>query len=49
MTGIIRKGKKPEDTSKKYWEVDVWIENQRWHKHGIMNWNKILIKMRKRR
>ena len=27
-----KKGKKPEDTSKKYWEVDVWIENQRWHK-----------------
>ena len=27
-----KKGKKPEDTSKKYWEVDVWIEDQRWHK-----------------
>lgn len=32
MTGIIRKAKMPEDTSKKYWEVDVWIENQIWHK-----------------
>lgn len=27
-----KKGKKPEDASKKYWEVDVWIEDQRWHK-----------------
>ena len=44
-----KKGKKPEDTSKKYREVDVWIENQRWHKPWNYELEQNLIKMRKRR